>query len=48
MSPVRVERDGPVSIVTIDRPEVRNAVDAPTAIALAEAFRAFDADASLS
>lgn len=41
---VRVERDGPVTIVSIDRPEVRNAVDRATAEALAEAFRAFDAD----
>lgn len=31
-------------IVTIDRPEVRNAVDRPTAELLAEAFRAFDGD----
>jgi enoyl-CoA hydratase len=30
--------------VVIDRPEARNAVDGPTAAALAEAFRAFDAD----
>jgi enoyl-CoA hydratase len=30
--------------VTIDRPEVRNAVDQPTAAALADAFRDFDAD----
>ena len=42
---VRVERDGPVTVVTIDRPEVRNAVDRRTAQALADAFRAFDADA---
>jgi enoyl-CoA hydratase len=42
---VRVERDGPVTIVTLDRPERRNAVDRVTAEALAEAFRAFDADA---
>ena len=41
---VRVENDGPVTIVTIDRPEVRNAVDRPTAALLADAFRAFDAD----
>ena len=41
---VRVERDGPVTIVTIDRPEVRNAVDGPTAEALADAFRTFAAD----
>ncbi|MBI3634918.1 MAG: crotonase/enoyl-CoA hydratase family protein [Candidatus Rokubacteria bacterium] len=44
MSTVRVRKDGPVTIVTIDRPEVRNAVDEPTRVALAEAFRAFDAD----
>jgi enoyl-CoA hydratase len=41
---VRVERDGPVTVVTIDRPERRNAVDAPTAAALAGAFRDFDRD----
>ncbi len=41
---VQVQADGPITIVTIDRPEVRNAVDGPTAAALAEAFRAFDAD----
>jgi enoyl-CoA hydratase len=45
---VRVERDGPVTVVTIDRPRVRNAVDRPTADALAEAFRAFDADPEAS
>jgi enoyl-CoA hydratase len=43
---VRVEHDGPITIVTIDRPEVRNAVDRPTAALLADAFRAFDADES--
>ncbi len=42
--PVLVERRGPVTVVTIDRPEVRNAVDGPTAAALANAFRAFEAD----
>ncbi len=41
---VRVERSGPVTTVVIDRPEVRNAVDGPTAVALADAFRDFDAD----
>ena len=41
---VVVERDGPVTIVTIDRPDVRNAVDRPTAALLADAFRDFDAD----
>jgi enoyl-CoA hydratase len=41
---VRVEKSGPVTTVVLHRPEVRNAVDAPTAEALAAAFRAFDAD----
>jgi enoyl-CoA hydratase len=41
---VHTERDGPVLIVTIDRPEARNAVDAPTAERLAEAFRTFEGD----
>ncbi|MFC6344640.1 enoyl-CoA hydratase-related protein, partial [Nocardioides hankookensis] len=45
---VRVEVDGPVTTVVVDRPEARNAVDGPTAAALAEAFRAFDADESQS
>jgi len=41
---VHYEPDGRVVVVTIDRPEVRNAVDRPTADALAEAFRRFDGD----
>jgi enoyl-CoA hydratase len=41
---VHVSRSGPVTTVILDRPEVRNAVDAPTAAALAEAFADFDAD----
>lgn len=41
---VRIERSGPVTTVVLSRPEVRNAVDGPTASALADAFRAFDAD----
>jgi enoyl-CoA hydratase len=45
---VRVDHEGPVTIVTIDRPDVRNAVDGPTAAALADAFRAFDADDNAS
>ena len=45
---VSVAADGPVCVVTIDRPDVRNAVDGPTAAALAAAFRSFEADASLS
>jgi enoyl-CoA hydratase len=41
---VRVERDGPITTVIIDRPAAKNAVDRATAEALADAFRAFDAD----
>jgi enoyl-CoA hydratase len=41
---VRYEPDGPVAVVTIDRPDVANAIDRPTADALADAFRRFDAD----
>ena len=40
--------DGPVAVVTIDRPEVRNAVDGPTAAALADAFRRFEGDDDLA
>jgi len=43
---VDVETVGAVTVVTIDRPEARNAVDRPTAAALANAFRAFEADAT--
>ncbi|RKR89008.1 enoyl-CoA hydratase [Micromonospora pisi] len=45
---VRVERNGPVTTVILDRPERRNAVDGPTARALADAFRTFDADPGAS
>ncbi len=41
---VRIERQGAVTTVILSRPEVRNAVDNETAEALADAFRAFDAD----
>src|SRR5690606_10080706 len=41
---VRIETSGPVTTVILDRPEVRNAVDRPTAEALARAFAAFEAD----
>ena len=43
-SPVRTEVVDRVLVVTIDRPEVRNAVDGPTAAGLIEAFRRFDTD----
>jgi enoyl-CoA hydratase len=45
---VRVERDGPVSTVILDRPQVRNAVDGPTAAALASAFAEVEADSTAS
>jgi enoyl-CoA hydratase len=45
---VRTEQQDSILVVTVDRPERRNAVDAPTAAALVSAFRRFDADASLS
>jgi enoyl-CoA hydratase len=41
---VRVEKSGRVTTVILDRPAVRNAVDGPTAAALAAAFRDFDTD----
>jgi enoyl-CoA hydratase len=42
---VRSEKSGHVTTIVLARPEVRNAVDRTTATALADAFRAFDADA---
>lgn len=42
---VRVERDGTVTTVILDRPAARNAVDRPTADGLAEAFAQFEQDA---
>ncbi len=41
---VDVSQHGQVTIVTINRPQARNAVNGPTAEALAAAFRTFDAD----
>src|SRR5260221_13989794 len=43
-----VERDGPVTIVSINRPHCRNAVDGATARKLYDAFLAFDADEAAS
>ena len=45
MTQVLYERRGPVAVVTINRPEVRNCVDGPTAAQLADAFRRFEAEA---
>ena len=41
---VRYERVGAAAVLTIDRPERRNAVDGPTAERLREGFEAFEAD----
>jgi len=43
-SEVQVSRQGPVTLVSINRREARNAVDRVTAQQLADAFRDFDAD----
>ena len=45
---VLVERDGPVTVVSINRPHCRNAVDGATARKLFDAFLAFDADTEAS
>ncbi|MDQ3941426.1 MAG: crotonase/enoyl-CoA hydratase family protein [Actinomycetota bacterium] len=45
---VRIERHDAVMVVTIDRPEIRNAVDGPTAQALADAFRDFATDDAIT
>ena len=41
---IQVEREGPVTIVTLNRPEVMNALHSPAHFELHEAFDAFDAD----
>jgi enoyl-CoA hydratase len=48
MNTVLVDRDQDVAVITINRPEMRNAVDAPTAEALVHAFLEYDRDDSLS
>jgi enoyl-CoA hydratase len=40
--PVRIEKDGPVTTVILNRPEVRNSVDHATALELRAAWRAFE------
>jgi enoyl-CoA hydratase len=44
---VHYEVDGPIVVITLDRPEVANAIDRPTADELAAAFRRFEADEAL-
>lgn len=48
MDAIRYETEGPVAIVTINRPQARNAVDGPTAALLAAAFRRFADDDQLA
>ncbi|MEO7105064.1 MAG: crotonase/enoyl-CoA hydratase family protein [Rhodoferax sp.] len=43
-NPVETRRHGAITVVTLDRTHVRNAVDADTARKLYDAFTAFDAD----
>jgi enoyl-CoA hydratase len=45
--PVHFEARGSVAVITLDRPEVANAIDRPTASELADAFRRFDGEGSL-
>lgn len=48
MEHVRLATDGPVCTITLDRPEVRNAVDGPMAAELRDAFRTFEEDDALA
>jgi enoyl-CoA hydratase len=48
MPEIEVDREGAVLVVSLNRPEVRNAIDGPTARALAVTFREYDADPDLS
>jgi enoyl-CoA hydratase len=48
MEAVTYALDGPVAVVTLHRPDRRNAVDAATAQLLYDAFRRFDADEAAS
>jgi enoyl-CoA hydratase len=43
---ISIEKNGPITTVILNRPEVRNAVDRATAEALSDAFREFEADES--
>ena len=44
---VRVEREGAVALLTLNRPDKRNALDLAMRAAIADAFRAQDADATV-
>ncbi|WP_460698849.1 crotonase/enoyl-CoA hydratase family protein [Nocardia thraciensis] len=42
--PVLVQRRGPITIITVNRPQVRNAIDLAAALGIERALNAFDAD----
>ncbi len=44
--PIKVEKEYPIYTIIIDNPEVKNAVDGPTAKELVDAFRRFEEDDS--
>lgn len=44
MDPILIDQQAEITVITINRPNARNAVDGPTAALLADAFRQFDAD----
>ena len=46
-SGLRLERDGPVAVVTLDRPEVLNAIDLDLALGLGDVMRDLEADAEI-
>ncbi|HKI73561.1 MAG TPA: enoyl-CoA hydratase-related protein, partial [Pseudomonadales bacterium] len=46
MDSIKVDLQDEITVITINRPHARNAVDGPTAALLADAFRAFDTDDS--
>ncbi|MGI8610632.1 MAG: crotonase/enoyl-CoA hydratase family protein [Candidatus Dormibacteria bacterium] len=48
MSSLEISNQGPVRVVTINRPTRRNAVDAATATELSDAFTDFEADDSVA
>lgn len=45
---VRIERNGPITTIILNRPDRRNAIDPATARDLADAVRGFDADEDAS
>src|SRR6185437_11869472 len=47
MDTVLTRRDGKVLVVTINRPQARNAVDSSTALALGKVFQEFECDENL-